>query len=424
MIKLIKFSKRFLIYILIFFVFCTQSLYAKTRLIYSSEHVIEAEEFKIDNIETLYNSANGFRPTLYFDFLNDTQLILSKGNGEIFIFNKIKKDFKKQTTNLSQIFLDQLKISKNYKQRFGGPGIRDIKVDIENNNLYVTLISTDENHCLRLELLNASAKDLFFNKVWETPCVEMSNAHSTGGTIDIDKKHIYLTVGDFWHENNNNAQNLKSYFGKIIKFDKNKILKKEKKIKPKIFSIGHRNPQGLQILKNNRLIASEHGPAGGDEINLIKKNKNYGWPIVSSGQPYNLKDPEKYKNNSKETFEEPLFTFLKSVGVSSVVVYDNKKFSRWKQNFLVATLKNRSIFRLNFTKTGSDNYKINGIECIKIGQRIRKLRVYNGSIYLTTDEGNLLSLNPFINNDYGQKYSGPKYAEIFGSFIGPMNFCN
>ena len=111
---------------------------AKTRLIYSSEHVIEVEEFKIDNIETLYNSANGFRPTLYFDFLNDTQLILSKGNGEIFIFNKIKKEFKKQTTNLNQIFLDQLKISKNYKQRFGGPGIRDIKVDIENNDLYVT----------------------------------------------------------------------------------------------------------------------------------------------------------------------------------------------------------------------------------------------------------------------------------------------
>jgi len=411
------------ILILIFFFCCTQSLYAKAKLIYSSQHVIELEEFKIDNIETLYNSENGFRPTLYFDFLNDRQLILSKGNGEIYIFNKVKKEFKKKRTNLNQIFLDQLKISKNYKRRFGGPGIRDIKVDIENNNLYVTLISTDENHCLRLELLNASIKDLFFNKVWETPCVEMSNAHSTGGAIEIDKKHIYLTVGDFWHENNNNAQNLKSYFGKILKFDKTKILKKEK-INPEIFSRGHRNPQGLQILKNNTLIATEHGPAGGDEINLIKKTKNYGWPIVSSGQPYNLKDPEKYDSDSNEKFKEPLFTFLRSVGVSSVVVYDHKKFNRWRQNFLVATLKNRSIFRLQFTKTRGDDYKINGIECIKIGQRIRRMRVHDGSLYLTTDEGNLLSLNPPINDDYGQNYSGPKYDEIFGSFIGPMNFCN
>ena len=414
---------KFFLYFLTVNIFFNTALGEKSNLIYSSMHVLEVEEFKIDEVGSLYNSENGFRPTFYFDFLDDNQIILSKGNGEIFIFYKDKEKFVKKSSNLDKIFQEQINKSELYKQRFGGPGVRDIRYDSETNNLFVSFLSTKTNHCLKLEILKASLEKLLFEKFWETPCVKISNAHSTGGTLEVYKNYIYLTIGDFWDENNDNAQNKNSYFGKILKFDIRKININKNKIEPDIFSIGHRNPQGLQILKEDILISTEHGPAGGDEINIIKKYKNYGWPIVSDGQPYNLKSPEKFKKKLNSNYEEPIFTFLRSVGISSIVLYDQEKLSRWNQSFIVGTLKNRSIYRLKFKKNSEETYTINGVECIKIGQRIRKLRVNSGDLFMTTDEGKFLILKSYLN-DYGINYNGPDYSKLFGSFTGPMNFCD
>ena len=95
---------------------------------------------------------------------------------------------------------------------------------------------------------------------------------------------IYLTTGDYnyWEK----PQDVNSYAGKIISIDKNNY-------ETKIISLGHRNPQGLQIIENkNSLISTEHGPKGGDEINLIKLNEkkipNYGWPMSSYGEHYDV----------------------------------------------------------------------------------------------------------------------------------------
>jgi len=121
------------------------------------------------------------------------------------------------------------------------------------------------------------------------------------------------------------AQEDSSIFGKILEIKKknlSEVLKKNtKELEIEIFSKGHRVPQGLTIL-NNKIFNVEHGPKGGDELNHVQKYKNYGWPVVSYGTNYlkdNGGDGKSIKVNHKnEGYDEPLFAFVPSVGISAL----------------------------------------------------------------------------------------------------------
>ena len=117
-----------------------------------------------------------------------------------------------------------------------------------------------------------------------------------------NKEYMLLTTSDY---SGNNAQNLNSQYGKILQISL-------KNYEYEIFSLGHRNPQGL-INVNNKIISTEHGPMGGDEINLIIKNANYGWKIASYGEPYEKFSTENnyklLKNHKKNKFKEPIYAY-------------------------------------------------------------------------------------------------------------------
>ena len=147
-----------------------------------------------------------------------------------------------------------------------------------------------------------------------------SNVHFNDSiliTLGTPEKHL--------SKNSLLAQEDNSIFGKILEIKKkslNEILKKNtEELKTEIFSKGHRVPQGLTIL-NNKIFSVEHGPKGGDELNHVKKDKNYGWPIVSYGTNYlkeNGGDGKSIKiNHEDEGYEEPLFAFVPSVGISAL----------------------------------------------------------------------------------------------------------
>lgn len=157
-----------------------------------------------------------------------------------------------------------------------------------------------------------------------------------------------------------------------------------------IFSNGHRNPIGvLQDSKSGNIISTEHGPRGGDEINKIVNGKNYGWPIVSYGEPYGVpyKEPYYYKkDHTKFNFEEPIYSFIPSIGISEIIEIGEKFSEKWKNNFLVGSLKKRSLYRVEFNKNFT---KINFIEKIYLGRRIRDM-VYDyelGLIFLALEDG-------------------------------------
>ena len=181
---------------------------------------------------------------------------------------------------------------------------------------------------------------------------------------------ILFTTGD----NDADKPNLKpqksdSIYGKTI-------FKSFKNSKPIIYSLGHRNGQGL-FVKNELVLMTEHGPRGGDEINKITFNKNYGWPIASYGEKYSSNSEKNYnykKSHKNYGYEEPIFSFIPSIGISELIYLPNSFSNKWIDNYLVTSLYGRSIYRIKFNE---DFNKIIYMEKIFIDERIRDIKFFS-----------------------------------------------
>ena len=233
------------------------------------------------------------------------------------------------------------------------------------DKIFISYTEEIKENCWNTSIIFADInyENLMFKKLFSSKkCVhEIDNidgefsGHQSGGRImGIDDNHILLTIGDY--RSRYLAQDKKSVNGKIVKIN---IMSSNYKI----ISMGHRNPQGLLFdRENNFILSSEHGPEGGDEVNLIEVEKinqdiiqNYGWPISSYGEhaggktkESNIKRYEKYpfyKSHSKYGFIEPLTSFSPSIGISEIVKIG-------KNNYVVSSMKDRSLyfFELNEQK--------------------------------------------------------------------------
>ena len=128
--------------------------------------------------------------------------------------------------------------------------------------------------------------------------------------------------------NRNNSQNINNYEGSVIrvKFSGEKTTKNQFKVGwlNEVFSIGHRNPQGLIInSENNTIWSHEHGPQGGDEINLLEGGENYGWPEVTHGEEYG---GGKIGKLTKKGFKDPKWIWVPSIAPSGMAFYNGKMF--------------------------------------------------------------------------------------------------
>ena len=255
------------------------------------------------------------------------------------------------------------------------------------------------------------------NEIFKTKCLPAENNKQNtawinfnglgSSNIHYDNK-ILLSIGVPEAYNNDIAslaQDQDSFFGKIIEIDKDDldlvISNKREKINPKVFSLGHRNPQGLTKV-NRQIFSVEHGPKGGDELNKIFLNKNYGWPKSSYGIRYLDDDNKKYYNRNHENygFEEPLFAFVPSVGITSLNNCPKKLSDYYKRPCLLALSlwgndlrpgKSIIIYLLNNKMT-----EVKSIEKIFLGDQMKlrhfvtnnKNELYedkNGDIYISVD---------------------------------------
>jgi hypothetical protein len=179
-----------------------------------------------------------------------------------------------------------------------------------------------------------------------------------------------------------NTQNPNSIFGKILFIPFN--LKSE----ISIFSMGHRVIQGLNVI-NNKVIATEHGPRAGDEINYIINKKNYGWPLASFGERYDfMYSNEKLtynKNHHANNFKEPIFSFIPGIGISEIIKIPNNFSIHYNNHYVLASLNGRSLYFIRFDK---DFNKLFTIEKVFINQRIRDLKYYKqkNSIIMALEE--------------------------------------
>ena len=182
--------------------------------------------------------------------------------------------------------------------------------------------------------------------------------HLSNGSLFVTIGNVkkYVQNGEMYIS----SDDLSSYSGKIIKIDLTSKV-------TEIISRGHRNSQGIVFTYDGYLVATEHGPQGGDEINLIKKGKHYGYPYRTFGTDYGKYTYSGPENKKNFLFEDPIFDFSPSIGISSIIELDG--FSpAWDKNLLVGSLKGKSIYRIRRT-----NDKILSLEKIYIGSRIRSM---------------------------------------------------
>jgi glucose/arabinose dehydrogenase len=225
----------------------------------------------------------------------------------------------------------------------------------------------------------------------------VSNA---GGRIAIDPKDgtLFVAIGD---RNRGTpiptqAQQLDNYLGKVIHITaEGKPTPDNPKMGlPEFWSIGHRSVEGLAFAPDGRLWETEHGPRGGDELNLIQKGKNYGWPIITHGINYS---GTKIGDGlvEKEGLEQPRYYWDPVIAPSGLAFYIGNLFPQWKKSVLVGGLRGQALFRLEL---GKDDKVVNeeGL-LLEIDQRIRDVRVFaDGAVYVLTDGagGKLLKLTP------------------------------
>jgi glucose/arabinose dehydrogenase/cytochrome c2 len=191
---------------------------------------------------------------------------------------------------------------------------------------------------------------------------------------------LYLTLGDHYTVDPKLSEDPRSTFGKIIEIN---IAKNEWRVVSK----GHRNQEGLTFRKSGQLVSTEHGPFGGDELNVIEDGGDYGWPNVTLGTAYNSYDwPAGTSVVGRHTgYKAPLFAWVPSIAVSQLIEINNFH-ARWDGDLLVGSLKASSLYRLRF-----ENDRVLYSERIWLGERIRYLAQTNdGAIVAWTDDAQLL----------------------------------
>lgn len=293
-------------------------------------------------------------------------------------FNFYSSSINENILNLNRLNL--VEISSNIKNFTNLVGIRDTK--IINDEIYLFGIFKN-NDCYDAQILKAKIK---FNKIknnFEKLMLNTffefnicgKNPMQSGGRIEkYNDKNLIVSVGDFglleWDKKEEKFLSNNNILGKIIKIN---LSTKQSNI----LSKGHRNPQGLIYLdEKNIIVNTEHGPKGGDEINvnLMDKIYNFGWPIASYGIRYNGEDPFQ---KSHQDFDEPLKYYTPSIAPSQII----KKFD--EEVFYIATLKDKSIYEI---KLSNDFKQILSEERFFINERIRDIvHIKNGIYSLVLD---------------------------------------
>ncbi len=212
-----------------------------------------------------------------------------------------------------------------------------------------------------------------------------------------DSGYVYFGVGD--RGVRSNGQNLKTHAGSILRLKRNGDIPNDNpfynnaEALPEIWSYGHRNPQGLVWDSDNqRLWAIEHGPRGGDELNLIKKGKNYGWPVISYGKEY-WGPISVGEGTHKKGMMQAVKYYVPSIAPGSLLHYDGSAWPKWKGNLFAGALKLRHLNRIVLDEDGKAIAEERLLD--DLNERIRALaQSPDGGIYFSTDSGKIFAMKP------------------------------
>jgi glucose/arabinose dehydrogenase len=278
----------------------------------------------------------------------------------------------------------------------GQGGLLDIKLHPKfktNSRVYLTyskVVGNGQSTALGYGILSGS-KLMKFKDIFIAQGKSSGGVHF-GSRITFDENNnIFMSIGE--RGERKNSQNLKNHFGTVVKLTEeggaaagNPYIGNKNAL-DEIWSYGHRNPQGLAYdQKSKNLYEMEHGPRGGDEINLIKKAANYGWPIISYGKEYML--PMMVgESTKKEGMERPLKYYVPSIAPCGLAIYQGKRYPTLKNSLLAGALKGQHLNQVNLqTLKESRHFR-------DLNQRIRSVVVSpDDYIYFSTDSGEIYKI--------------------------------
>lgn len=227
----------------------------------------------------------------------------------------------------------------------------------------------------------------------------VSGGHHFGSRIAIARDgSLFITTGERYSEKDR-AQSLQSHLGKVIHINADGSVPKDNPFvsnvaaRSEIWSYGHRNMQGAAIHPSSgKLWTHEHGPRGGDEINIAQAGKNYGWPVIGYGIDYS--GLRMHETTAKAGMEQPLHYWVPSIAPSGMAFYTAERFPQWKNSLFVGALAGEHLARLTL-----DGERVVSEERLlsERKERIRDVRQGpDGYIYVITDEknGKLLRVSP------------------------------
>ena len=229
-----------------------------------------------------------------------------------------------------------------------------------------------------------------------TKSVSNADVHFGSRIAFDDRSHLFFSVGD--RGKRENGQDLLSHAGKILRLNRDGSVPHDNPLiggggLPEIWSYGHRNPQGLFWDAGRRVLwANEHGPRGGDEINVIEPGGNYGWPVVSHGKEYWGPVPVG-EATSKPGMLDPVKIYIPSIAPGSLLVYTGRAFPNWRGNLFSGALALTHLNRVVL----DDRLRAVGEERLleDLDERIRALvESPEGYLLLSTDSGRILVLKP------------------------------
>lgn len=208
---------------------------------------------------------------------------------------------------------------------------------------------------------------------------------AAGGRLAaLDDQRVLLTVGGGFAADTNELVSRENPFGKTVRID---LVTGDWSL----FTVGHRNQQGLFRSSDGTIYETEHGDRGGDEINVLRDGTDYGWPRVTYGTSYgSMELPANPRVGAHEGFTKPLFSWVPSIGVSQLIAVEQSRFAAWTGDLLVTSLRDQTVYRIR-----QDSGAVRYVEPIRLNYRLRDiLETTRGEIVVLTDGGPLIYLTP------------------------------
>ena len=353
----------------------------------SAEHTIriisEDMSIKVDEVFDGLNTPWGMA------FLTKTKLLVTEREGNILLLN-LDNSTKLILRNTPKVLSE------------GQGGMLDIILSPNYKStgwIYLTYVKEIDEEGVTVLARAKLNKDKFYD--WQELLITDSandTSHHFGSRIAFDNKgHIFFGVGD--RGARPNSQDLTNHAGSIMRLNLDGTIPKDnpfinhKVYLPEIWSYGHRNPQGMAFDEfSNKLWEIEHGPRGGDEINLIKSGVNYGWPVISYGKEY-WGPISVGEGTHRRGMEQPIKYFVPSIAPGSLIIYSGNAFPQWKGNLFSGALKLRHINRIVLN---SENKAVKEERLLEtLDERIRAItQSPEGWLYFSTDSGKIYRLSP------------------------------